>query len=79
MPVKVTHVHRLEIGDNAFWLSIWTVVAISLIALVFVLAKRSLAGDELVAKSLDPVAYACAIGTNSHPSNQCMALLARKN
>lgn len=79
VPVKVTHTHHLELGENAFWLSIWTIVAAFLIASVVILANRSLAGDELLAKSSDPVALACAAGLNSSVSNQCMVLLARKN
>lgn len=78
-PVKVQHVHHLEIGDNAFWLSVWTIIAISLITLTVILAKRSMAGDELIAKSADPVATACATGFSTSVNNQCMALLARKN
>jgi hypothetical protein len=79
VPVKVTHTHHLELGENAFWLSIWTMIAIALITLTFILAKRSLASDELIAKSSDPVALACATGYNTSVSNQCMAFLARKN
>lgn len=79
MPVKVTHTHHLELGENAFWLSIWTIVAVFLTASIFILAKRSLAGDELLAKSSDPVALACATGLGSSPTSQCLALLVRKN
>lgn len=79
MPVKVTHTHRLEIGENAFWIAIWTIVAAALLALVVILANRSLASDRLIASSPDPIAAACATGYNSTVSNQCLALLARKN
>lgn len=79
IPVKVKHVHHLEIGDEAFWLGIWTLLSVALIALVIVLTQRSLASDELIAKSADPVATACAISFSASVNNQCMALLARKN
>jgi len=54
-------------------------IAIALITLTFILTKRSLASDELIAKSSDPVALARATGYNTSVSNQCMAFLARKN
>lgn len=79
IPVKVKHTLSLEIGENAFWIIVWAIVALTLIGFTSILAKRSLAGDELVAKSADPVATACATGLGSTVSNQCLAFLARKN
>lgn len=76
-PIKVNH--TLEVGENAFWIIIWTIVAAFFLILAAILTTRSLAVDELVSKSADPVATACATGYNSSVSNQCMALLARKN
>ena len=76
-PIKVNH--TLEVGENAFWIIIWTIVAAFFLILAAILTTRSLAVDELVSKSADPVATACATGYNSTVSNQCMALLARKN
>lgn len=78
IPVKVKHTLSLEIGENAFWIVVWTIVAISLVALAIVFTNRSLATDQLIAKSADPIATACATGSTTL-SNQCMALLARKN
>lgn len=79
IPVRVKHTLSLEIGDNAFWISLWAIGAIFLLLLTLMLTNRSLASDELIAKSADPVATACATGYNSTVSNQCMALLARHN
>lgn len=79
IPVKVKHTLSLEIGDNAFWIIVWMIVAAFFLILAAILSTRSLAADELIAKAADPVATACATGYNSTVSNQCMALLARKN
>lgn len=75
----VSHQHRLEVGENAFWLMLWTVVAIALVALVYLLASYNAKIDAAIIASQDPVAAACATGTHSTVSNQCAALLARKN
>jgi hypothetical protein len=58
---------------------VWTIVAAFVLMFTSILASRSLAADELVAKSADPIATACATGYNSTVSNQCLALLAREN
>lgn len=79
IPVKVKHTLSLEIGENAFWIIVWTIVATFVLILVAILTSRSLATDELVAKSADPIATACATGYNSTVNNQCLAFLARKN
>lgn len=79
IPVRVKHTLSLEIGDNAFWIIVWTIVAAFVLMFTSILASRSLAADELVAKSADPIATACATGYNSTVSNQCLALLAREN
>lgn len=77
IPVRVKHTLSLEISDNAFWISFWAIGAIFLLLLTLMLTNRSLASEELIAKSADPVATACA--TDSTARNQCMALLARHN
>lgn len=76
IPVRVKH--QLELGENAFWAFIWTMVGIVLLALVSILTSHSIESDRLIAQSADPVATACATGLGSTVTNQCTVLLARK-
>ena len=74
-PTKVKH--TLELGENAFWATVWTLVAITLTAIFYLALSFGSKSDAMVAASVDPVATACALGTHSTVSNQCTALLAR--
>lgn len=75
---KVSHVHRLEIGDNAFWLATWIIIAFTIVKIVVAFVQASVNEDELVAKSPNPVATKCALASRTTVSQQCMALLAQK-
>lgn len=68
---------KLELGENAFWAVIWTLVAVASITLIYICLSFSNKEDTLIASSTDPIATACALGTRSTVSNQCTALLAR--
>lgn len=69
--------HRLELGENAFWVLIWTLAALTLATVLSVALYYGHKEDTLIASSTDPIATACALGTRSTVSNQCTALLAR--
>lgn len=77
LPIKVTH--TLELGENAFWMALWTMVAVAVVTLALVLTNRATESDRIIAASADPVATACATGLGSTNTNQCTVLLARKN
>lgn len=74
---QVKVVHRLEVGENAFWLMLWTVMAIAVVTLILFAIQRANERDKAIIASPDPVAAACATGSSGQTSNQCMALLAR--
>ena len=74
MPVKVNHTYRLELGDNAFWLLIWTMVACAFLALIGIIGHFNLKADELLAKTPAPLELACATSTSTRVHPACMAI-----
>lgn len=78
-PTKITHTHQLEIGENAFWVVVWLILAASILALTFMIANYNANKEELIVKSADPIASACATGLSGSTTNQCQALMIRRN
>ena len=70
---KIIH---LEIGDNAFWLMLWTMVAIALGIFLCTALKNSHEIDKAIVASPDPIVSACAIA-GERTAVKCMAVLAR--
>ena len=68
---------QLEVGENAFWIIVWTLAALTVSTIVGLCLYYGNKEDQMVATSADPMATACALGTRSQVSNQCMAYLAR--
>ena len=78
MPVKVTHTHHLELGENAFWIVLWTMAAIALNVLLAICLYWDNKNDELIAKSREPIETRCALASGSNVTQQCQALLISK-
>lgn len=68
---------KIEICDNAYWLLLWTMVAAAFLTFVTIIVFHNNKTDELIAKSADPIATACALSGNS--VTNCMVVSARKN
>lgn len=75
---QTRHTHHLELGDNAYWLCLWTMVGVAALVLVGMLVWHDLREDELIAKSRDPIETRCALGLSSTVSQQCQVLLVAK-
>jgi hypothetical protein len=69
--------HTLELGENAFWVTIWMMAAMAIVCLITTCLYFGNKQDKLIAASSDPIATACAFGSHSTLNNQCTALLAR--
>lgn len=74
VPVKVRHTHHLELGDNAFWLCIWTMGAATFLAMIYILAWHAQRQDEILAKTPAPLELACATSAPSRTHPACLAL-----
>lgn len=72
IPVRVKH--TLGLGENAFWLAIWTMAACALLGLIGILAWHDLREDEILAKTPAPLELACATSNTSRVHPACMAL-----
>ncbi len=77
-PQKVDHVHRLEIGDNVFWLALWAVIATAIVLAISIAMQINLKETEVIAKSPDPIGTRCAMETGISVSQPCMILLANR-
>ena len=75
VPVQVKHTYRLELGENAFWLAVWTMVASAALAFFAILFHYSHRTDELIARSRDPIETRCALGVSQSLTQQCQALI----
>lgn len=71
-PIRVKH--TLELGDNAFWLLIWTMVACAFLGLVALLSHHNLKSDEILAKTPTPLELACATSDSHRVHPACMVL-----
>ena len=73
-----TITHHWEIGENAFWLALWTMIAIALTIFLCSALKYSHDIDNAVVASSDPIASACAV-SGERATVKCMSVLARGN
>lgn len=77
--IKHERVHRLEIGENAFWLILWVIAGVTLCATLAIALHFSAINDELIAKSRDPIETRCALTGNASLSQQCQVLMLAKD
>jgi hypothetical protein len=66
--------YRLEVGDNAFWLFVWVIIACAVLALFALISHHNLRADEILAKTPSPLESACATSRPERVHPACMLL-----